>query len=55
MVTQRSFFAVVQFQLAKMREVITLQLGDAANWVGAHFWNLQARVSRKPRARPFSR
>jgi hypothetical protein len=24
-----------------MHEIITLQLGSAANFVGAHFWNLQ--------------
>ena len=26
-----------------MREVITLQVGTYANWMGAHFWNIQAR------------
>lgn len=25
------------------REIITLQLGELANFTGAHFWNLQAR------------
>jgi hypothetical protein len=26
-----------------MRQLITLQLGSYANYVGAHFWNTQAR------------
>ena len=26
-----------------MRQLITLQLGSYANYVGAHFWNMQAR------------
>jgi hypothetical protein len=25
-----------------MREVVTLQVGEYANCVGAHYWNLQA-------------
>lgn len=24
-----------------MKEVLTIQVGSYANWVGAHFWNLQ--------------
>lgn len=27
-------------------EIITLQLGSFANYVGAHYWNLQVRVVR---------
>jgi hypothetical protein len=26
-------------------EVLTLQLGGYANFVGAHFWNFQARIA----------
>jgi hypothetical protein len=26
-------------------EIITLQLGSYANYVGAHFWNLQVLIS----------
>ena len=28
-----------------MRNLITLQLGSYANYVGAHFWNMQARAA----------
>jgi hypothetical protein len=28
-----------------MRQLITLQLGSYANYVGAHFWNTQARCT----------
>lgn len=33
---------------AAMRSVLTLQLGTYANYVGAHFWNLQARLAGVP-------
>jgi hypothetical protein len=29
--------------MSAQRQLITLQFGAAANWAGAHFWNLQAR------------
>jgi len=28
-----------------MRSLITVQLGGYANYVGAHFWNMQARLT----------
>jgi hypothetical protein len=28
-----------------MRSLITVQLGGYANYVGAHFWNMQARAA----------
>lgn len=28
-----------------VRETITLQIGNYANYVGAHFWNFQVRDS----------
>ncbi|CAI5989890.1 unnamed protein product [Closterium sp. NIES-64] len=31
-----------------MREVVTLQFGSYANFVGAHFWNLQVRLPHAP-------
>mmetsp|Transcript_50127 Transcript_50127/g.160536 ORF Transcript_50127/g.160536 Transcript_50127/m.160536 type:complete len:80 (+) Transcript_50127:1979-2218(+) len=27
-----------------MHEVITLQIGNYANWVGSHFWNFQDEI-----------
>lgn len=33
-------------------EVVTLQLGTFANFVGAHYWNLQAREHSERRRRP---
>jgi hypothetical protein len=27
-----------------MKEIITLQFGEYANYVGAHFWNFQVRL-----------
>ena len=34
-----------------MRSLITVQLGGYANYVGAHFWNMQVRFGfRAPRA-----
>ena len=29
-----------------MREVVTVQVGGYANYVGAHFWNFQVLISR---------
>lgn len=29
-----------------MREIVTLQFGEEANYLGTHFWNIQARSAK---------
>jgi hypothetical protein len=31
-----------------MREIVTIQVGEFANFVGSHFWNFQVREAKPP-------
>lgn len=38
------FTQISSFEEEKMREIVTIQVGDFANYIGSHFWNFQVNL-----------